>query len=146
MKGVLIIILISFGSPVYSQTFSPYVSRMPLINQMAQVGIYKQRLYDSRTEIIQNNVNIVSKNIELFHIGNHINGDLVLKERPEEPGTYVSNGIIEKFKSKHSGIFRNYLISIANVDFTEDYLFQRIINNLNEINNNAMLDLKPLLK
>lgn len=141
---VFVLLLISFGG--YSQiTFNPYVSQLP-INQMAQIGMYKQQLYDSRKDFIQQNVTVIADNINLFSIGKHINGSLVLKELPDEPGTYISNGIVEKLEKKHRKILKNYLTSIGYSDFSNDYVFKNIMDVLKDINNDVLDDLSPLLK
>ena len=136
--------LFSFNS--YSQiSFNPYVSQLP-INQMAQIGIYKQQLYDSRKDLIQKNVTVIATNIDEFSIGEHLGTEKGLKELPDEPGTYISNGVVERLNKKHRLILKNYCNSINTADFTNDYLFQSILNRLKKMNADVLEDLSPLLK
>lgn len=140
----LIMIFMSFLGLSQSQ-FNPYVPQMP-INEMAQIGMYKQQLYDSRRDFIQKNVTIIATNIDAFALGNHLNLKLVLKDVPDENDVYRSNGIVERLEKKHRTILKNYLSSIGSIDFTNDYSFKIIIDRLKLINEDVLDDLSPLLK
>lgn len=146
MKYYLTIIMIFLSFLGLSQSqFNLYVPQMP-INEMAQIGMYKQQLYDSRRDFIQKNVTIIATNIDAFALGNHLNLKLVLKDVPDENDVYRSNGIVERLEKKHRTILKNYLNSISSTDFTNDYSFKYIIDRLKLINEDVLGDLTPLLK
>jgi type IV secretory pathway TrbF-like protein len=145
MKNWQLIILVFISYQGLSQTrFNPYVQQLP-IDQMAQVGAYKQQIYNSRVNVIQKNINTIVKNIELLSIGSHLKEGIGLKPLLEDPGTYVSNGILERLNKKHSIILNNYINSIGSLDLTSDYIFNSILKKLNQINNDVNDDLSPLL-
>jgi hypothetical protein len=146
MKYYLTVAMIFLSFQGFTQSqFNPYVPQMP-INEMAQVGMYKQQLYDSRRDFIQKNVTVIATNIDAFSIGPHLNTELVLKELEDKPGTYRSNGIVERLEKKHRTILKNYLSSIGSIDFTNDYSFKNIMDRLKLINEDVLDDLSPLLK
>lgn len=137
-------IFMSFIGLSQSQ-FNPYVPQMP-INEMAQIGMYKQQLYNSRRDFIQKNVTIIATNIDAFALGNHLNLKLVLKDVPDENDIYRSNGLVEKLNKKHQKILKDYLTSIGYLDYSNDYIFKNIIDSLKNINDAVLEDLSPLLK
>lgn len=97
----------------YSQ-FNQYVPQNP-VNAMRDVGIYKQRVYDSRKEWIQSRI------YELIGIINN----LITKEKfPTEDVSYHQNFLRDKVV--------NYNKSIGNIDFADDYQFKNIQNNYDD--------------
>jgi hypothetical protein len=124
--------------------FNPYVPQLPR-NEMANIGIYMQQLYDYRKDFIQKNVTVIVTNIETFTLGDHLNSNLILKATPDENGVYRSNGLVEKLNNKHRKILNDYLASIGYSDFANDYVFKNIMDNLRKINDQVIKDILPLL-
>jgi hypothetical protein len=116
-KILAIAFFLTISGKVYSQTrFNPYVPQVPL-NQMAQIGIYKQQLYDSRKNQIQENVNTIVDNIN---------------ELP-------SSSLISTYRKRLS----SYLSSISYADFSDNNVYNIIFNNLRSINNDILEELNP---
>lgn len=116
-KILAFVFFFAVSGKIYSQTrFNPYVPQVPL-NQMAQIGIYKQQLYDSRKNQIQENVNTIVDNIN---------------ELP-------SSELISSYRKRLS----NYLTSIGYADFSDNNVYNIIFNNLRSINNDILEELNP---
>ena len=117
LKILGLVFFLTTSGKVYSQTrFNPYVPQVPL-NQMAQIGIYKQQLYDSRKNQIQENVNTIVDNINQL----------------------PSSALISSYRKRLS----NYLTSIGYADFSDNNVYNIIFNNLRSINNDILEELNP---
>lgn len=99
----------------YSQ-FNPYVSQIP-VNAMRDVGIYKQRLYNERSNWIQQQIyRLTDLNNSLF------NEDKL----PADFGTL-------NHKIKLRNVMVKYVNGIRAYDYSENYIFSSIQDNLNKI-------------
>lgn len=116
-KILVLVFFLTMSGRIHSQTrFNPYVPQVPL-NQMAQIGIYKQQLYDTRKNQIQENVNTIVDNIN---------------ELP-------SSTLISSYRKR----LNNYLTSIGYADFSDNNVYNIIYNNLRSINNDILEELNP---
>jgi hypothetical protein len=100
----------------YSQ-FNEYVPQNP-VNAMRDVGVYKQRLYDTRKDWIQNRVTGVVR---------IINRLITTEDFPNENINFHRAFLIEKIT--------NYNNTIGYVDFADNYQFSIIQENYNNIEN-----------
>lgn len=107
----LFLFLSMFG---YCQ-FRPYVPQNP-INEMKEVGMYKQRLYNERKDWIQNRITfLINISITLVNEDDFPNIDI----------DYHRNILQSKVK--------DYIKTIGYVDFADDYQFSLIQKKLNSI-------------
>lgn len=116
MKRFIISIFLLFSIGSYSQ-FNQYVPQLPT-NAMVNVGIYKQRIYDQRKDWIQGRVNNLIGIIKSLITENNF---------PNEDINYHRNIMVGKIS--------NYTKTIGYTDFSDDYEFQIIQENFNNIEN-----------
>ena len=115
MKITIFISIILTTTIGYSQ-FNEYVPQVP-INAMHNVGVYKQRLYQDRSNWIQETINSLAKtNAKLF------NEDKL----PADFNTYYH-------KKKLNDIMVDYVNNIKGYDFADDYYFNSIVENFRKI-------------
>lgn len=116
MKRFITSIFLLFSIGSYSQ-FNRYVPQLPT-NAMVNVGIYKQRIYDQRKDWIQDRVNNLVGIIKYLITENNF---------PNEDINYHRNILVGKIS--------NYTKKIGYTDFSDDYEFQNIQENFNNIEN-----------
>jgi hypothetical protein len=115
MKKTIYIIAILFSSIGYSQ-YNPYVPQVP-VNAMYNVGVYKQRLYQDRSNWIQETINSLAQtNAKLFNE----------EKLPADFNTYYH-------KKKLNEIMVDYVNNIKGYDFADDYYFNSIVENFRKI-------------
>lgn len=112
---ILLQLLFLVTTAGYSQ-YNPYVSQIP-VNAMRDVGIYKQRIYNERSNWIQQQIYIL----------NDLNNSLFNEDKlPADFGTL-------NHKIKLRNVLTDYINGIKAYDFAEDYLFNSIQDNFNKI-------------
>jgi hypothetical protein len=115
MKTTIYISIILLSSVGYSQ-FNSYVPQVP-INTMYNVGVYKQRLYQDRSNWIQEQINrLAQTNNKLFNVD----------KLPDDFNTYYH-------KKKLNDIMVDYVNNIKGYDFADDYYFNSIVDNFRKI-------------
>lgn len=99
--------------------FNDYISQAPLIQARTRVGMYKQKMYDTRKDWIQQKI---YKLIDLINV--------IYSEQNMPPGVNVSIS-----QNNYRNVITKYVNSIAAVDFADDYQFGIIQNKFSEIEN-----------
>jgi hypothetical protein len=115
MKITIFISIILTTAIGYSQ-FNQYVPQVP-VNEMYNVGIYKQRLYQDRSNWIQETIySLAQTNTKLFNE----------EKLPADFNTYYH-------KKKLHDIMVDYVNNIKGYDFADDYYFNSIVENFRKI-------------
>lgn len=115
MKKIILSGLLIFTTYSYSQ-FNSYVPQNP-VRAMQDVGIYKQRLYDERSNWIQQKIyKLKDLNDSLF------NEDKL----PADFGTL-------NHKTKLNNVMIDYVNGIKGYDFSDNYIFSSIQENFRKI-------------
>ena len=116
MKKYLSFCLLIVTTTIYSQ-FNDYVPQNP-VNEMRDVGVSKQRIYDSRKDWIQNRVTNLVRIIDR----------LITKEDfPNENINFHKAFLVEKIKSYNS--------TIGYIDFADNYQYSIIQKDYKNIEN-----------
>jgi hypothetical protein len=97
--------------------FSPYVPQLP-VNEMSNVGISRQRIYDQRNAWIQSRISGLINSIY-----DNVNEDNLPSFEIEGTREWLKKDLIKYVNS----------YDVRSSDFADNYQFQNIINNLNKI-------------
>lgn len=108
--------------------FNDYVSQLP-VEAMVKVGMYKQKMYDTRKDWIQAKIN---KSIDLINV--------LFDEQNTPPGIDVSMS-----KNNCRNKVENYVNTIRGVDFADNYQFSNIQNKFIALENSFYDDYNYLL-
>lgn len=112
---ILFLVIFSISSSVYSQ-FNSYVPQNP-VRAMRDVGMYKQRLYEERSNWIQQ---------KIYSLNNLSNSLFDEDKLPADFGTL-------KHKTKLNKLMTEYVNGIRAYDFADDYYFDSVQNNFKKI-------------
>ena len=116
MKIKILVIIFFFISKFSFSQFNPYVPQIP-IQAMRDVGIYKERLYDERSNWIQQKIyNLTDLNNSLFNES----------KLPSDFGAL-------NHKIKLRNIIVDYMNGIQAYDYSENYIFNSIQDNFKKI-------------
>ena len=116
MKNIFLTVTFTVFSSIGFAQFNPYVPQVP-VRAKAQVGIYKQNLYNQRYNWIQNEINRLT---ELYEY---------LFNEKKLPSDFQ----VIKHKSYLHKILVDYLNSIRRYDFSDNYYFNSVVENLEAI-------------
>lgn len=112
---ILLLTIFSITTSVYSQ-FNPYVAQNP-VRAMREVGMYKQRLYDERSNWIQQ---------KIYNL-NNLNDSLLNEDKlPADFNTSYH-------KKKINNVMVEYVNGIRAYDYSENYIFNSIQDNFRKI-------------
>jgi hypothetical protein len=120
MRILIIIITLFFVEKSKAQypEFNQYVPQLP-VDAMVNVGIYKQQLYESRSNWVQNEIYRLQK--------------IVMKLFNEK--TMPPNFDAVDFRKQLWDKFTEYINSISRVDFADNYQFNSVKNSINSYEN-----------
>ena len=112
---ILLFTFFSITTSVYSQ-FNQYVPQIP-VEAMRDVGMYKQRLYDERSNWIQQKIYSL----------NDLNSSLFNEDKlPTDFNTLYH-------KTKLNKVMKEYVKGIVAYDYSENYIFNSIQDNFRKI-------------
>ena len=112
---ILFLAIFSISTSVYSQ-FNSYVPQNP-VRAMRDVGIYKQRLYEERSNWIQQKIYSL----------NNLNDSLLNEDKlPADFNTSYH-------KTKLNNVMVEYVNGIRAYDYSENYIFNSIQDNFRKI-------------
>jgi hypothetical protein len=120
MKMLIILISVFIVQNTNAQTtrFNQYVPQLP-VDAMVEVGMYKQQLYDNRSNWIQGEINRLGRVIVKLFNENTM------------PPNFDAVGYRKQLWDK----FVEYINSIRGYDFADNYQFNSIKNSINSYEN-----------